>query len=168
MDILRHAELGNVEVWTSAIAVAEVIRPRDQFIPSPLPSWCKPILEKFPHLEEELKKLWDFFKHKTQPTRQLTDQELKAIQDLFAADYINMIHLDERTINESVTIARKYGLKPMDAIHAASASLKRPPIDEFHCFDKDYAKAASILKLTIPSRISTQESFKEFIRPITE
>lgn len=167
MDILRHAELGNVQVWTSAITMAEVLRPKDPFVPSPLPEWCKPMLEKFPQLEVEIRKLWDFFKRRTLPTRQLTDAEANAIQDLFNADWVQIIHLDERTINEAVTIATKYGLRPMDAIHAASAFLKRPAIDEFHYFDKDYSKVSSILKLATPTRISSQEEFKEFIRPIT-
>src|SRR5581483_1735367 len=103
-------------------------------------------------LEIDIRKLWDFFKRRTLPTRQLTDEETKAIQDLFNADFVRIIHLDERTINEAVTIARKYGLKPMDAIHAASAFLKRPQIDEFHYFDKDYSKVSSILPLAAPKR----------------
>jgi predicted nucleic acid-binding protein len=167
MDILRHAELGNVEIWTSAITMAEVIRPKNPFTPVALPEWSKSVLEKFPAIEIELRKLWDFFKRRTMPTRQLTDAEATAIQDLFNADWIKIIHLDERTINEAVTMARKYGLKPMDAIHAASAYLKRPPIDEFHYFDKDYSRVSAILKLALPSRISAQEEFKQFIRPIT-
>ncbi len=162
----RLTEAGTSHVLS--LLVAEVIRPRDAFTPSPLPEWCKPVLEKFPQIELEVRKLWDFFKRRTMPTRQLNDVEAKAIQDLFNNNWIKLIHLDERTINEAVTIARKYGLKPMDAIHAASAFLKRPPIDEFHYFDKDYTKVSGILKLATPSRISSQEEFREFVRPITE
>src|SRR5438128_10655290 len=71
-DILRHAELGNVEIWTSAITISEVIRPKDKFTPSPLPRWCKPVIETFPTVEDEIRKLWDFFKRRTMPTRLLS------------------------------------------------------------------------------------------------
>jgi hypothetical protein len=64
-DILRHAELGDVEIWTSTITIAEVIRPKDRFSPSKFPTWCLPILEKFPTVEDEIRKLWDFFKRRT-------------------------------------------------------------------------------------------------------
>ena len=167
-DILRHAELGDVEIWTSAVTMSEVIRPRDKFTPFPLPEWCTPILEKFPLIEPEIRKLWDFFKRRTMPTRQLSEQEIKAIQALFDADWIKLIHLDERTAKEAVEISRKFKLRPMDAIHAASACLKKPQIDAFHYFDKDYEAIRGLVPLAEPTRISSQEEFKQFIPPITQ
>jgi predicted nucleic acid-binding protein len=167
-DILRHAELGNIEIWTSTATICEVIRPKDKFIPLPLPDWCAPVLEKFPDVEQKIRELWDYFKRRTMPKRLLSGQEIAAIESLFSAPYIKAIHLDERTAKEAVRMAQQFGLMPMDAIHAASAFLKKPPIDKFHVFDKDYKKVAHLLNIEEPVRISPQEGFKEFVRPITE
>lgn len=37
-DILSHAEKGSAEIWTSSFTLAEVIRPRDKFVPKPFPA----------------------------------------------------------------------------------------------------------------------------------
>ena len=81
-DILSHAARGEAEIWTSSFTLVEVVRPRDKFSPKPFPAWVNPVLEKFPKVEEEIRRLWDFFGERTRPTRALTADELLAIQQL--------------------------------------------------------------------------------------
>jgi predicted nucleic acid-binding protein len=167
-DIMQHCERGNVEIWTSSITLAEVIRPRDKFIPKPFPTWVEPILEKVPLVEQQLRALWDFHTLKTRPSRALTAEQLAGIQQLLHPDRIKTIQVDDRIAGMAVDISRKHGLKPVDAIHAASAialhKLKR--IEVLQHWDKDYDQIGGLMPVENPSRISSQGGFKEFIKPI--
>jgi predicted nucleic acid-binding protein len=167
-DILNHAEKGTVEIWTSSLTLVEVVRPRDKFVPLRFPVWTDPVLEKFPLIEQELRKLWDFFTERTRPTRTLTADELTAIQQLLDPRRIKTAQLDDRIASSAVALARTYGIKPADAIHAATAIdlLANKRIEVLQHWDKGYERIKHLVPVECPERISPQGSFKELIRPI--
>jgi hypothetical protein len=137
-----RCERGNVEIWTSSITIAEVIRPRESFIPAPLPNWASPALKKFPSIEPRLRLLWDFYSQRTRPTRTLSDAEIKGIKQLVNPNRIRTIQVDDKIANAAVDLSRTVGLKPVDAIHAASAIAlhKLKKIEVLQYWDKDYEK----------------------------
>ncbi|HLJ85676.1 MAG TPA: PIN domain-containing protein [Candidatus Angelobacter sp.] len=167
-DIMEHVDKGNVEIWTSSITLAEVIRPKDRFVPTPFPQWVAPILGKFPAAEIELRRLWDFFVRRTMPTRMLTDEELAGIRNLLTPRRVKTVVVDDRIANAAVEISRTCGLKPMDAIHAASAMTlhRNNRIEVLQYWDKDYERVGHLVPVETPERISAQQGFKEVIQPI--
>jgi predicted nucleic acid-binding protein len=169
-DILQHSANGTAEIWTSSFTIAEVIRPRDKFIAKPLPSWTDAVLEKFPQVEIPLRNLWNFHIQRTRPTRLLTKKEMDGISQLLHPDRIHTIKLDDRIAASAVEISRNYGLKPADAIHAASAIdlHKRKKVEVLQHWDKDYDKLKDLIPVEFPTRISPQHAFKEFIKPLGE
>jgi predicted nucleic acid-binding protein len=167
-DILTHAEKGTVEIWTSSLTLAEVVRPREKFIPKPFPGWTSPVLEKFPTVEKELRQLWDFYTERTRPTRVLTAEELVAIQQLLDPRRIKTAQIDDRIANSAVAISRTYGLKPADAIHAATAIDLRDNkrIEVLQHWDRGYDRVKHLVPVECPERISPQGSFPQFVQPI--
>jgi hypothetical protein len=69
--------------------------------------------------------------------------------------WIKKIVVDERVANKAVEIARDYDMKPADAIHAASAVLKK--VDAIQRWDKDFGKVRSIIAQEDPVRLSLQD-----------
>jgi hypothetical protein len=167
-DILQLCGTGVVEIWTSSITIAEVIRPKDKFIAKPLPAWTEEVLNKFPQVEAPLRTMWDFQVQRTQPTRALTQAEMDGIKQLLNPSRIRTIKLDDRIALSAVDISRNYGLKPVDAIHAASAIElhKHKKVEVLQHWDKGYEKIRSLIPVEFPTRISSQHQFKEFIEPI--
>jgi predicted nucleic acid-binding protein len=167
-DIMQHCARGNAQIFTSSLTIAEVVRPREKFAPKPFPSWVAAVLEKFPQVEQHLRTLWDFHTERTRPTRILTPQELAGIQQLLHPERIKTIQLDDQIANEAVVLARTRGLKPMDAIHAASAIAlrKRNRVEVLQHWDKDYEKIRDLIPSENPTRISPQEAFREFLKPV--
>jgi predicted nucleic acid-binding protein len=52
---------------------------------------------------------------------ELEKKQAQLIQDFFENDYIEIRALDRLTAEQAAEISRKYGLKPPDAIHVATA-----------------------------------------------
>jgi predicted nucleic acid-binding protein len=167
-DILKHCANGVVEIWTSSLTIAEVIRPKEKFVAKQLPSWTESVLEKFPTVEPHIRNLWDFHTKRTRRTRTLTPGEVDGIRQLLHPDRIRTIKLDDRIAASAVDIARTYGLKPADAVHAASALdlYKRKKVEALQHWDNDFEKIQHLLPVEPPTRISSQHEFKEFMKPL--
>lgn len=154
VDVLENARKGEVEVWTSVLTIAEVVRRKLPAQEKPLPAWATIIAEKCPSALPHVQKLWEFHDKKTAPTQALKPEEIAGLQDLFNEKYIHKIQVDEITARRAVELARDYGLRPADAIHAASALIK--PCDCLQHFDKEFERISNLIKVEEPEMISTQ------------
>jgi predicted nucleic acid-binding protein len=161
--VLYEAEKGDVKIWTSYLTVAEVIRPKIPFECPPIPDWVAQLLSAVPrehaHLRKEFEKqfdnIWSKFKKQTRPSRRLTDQEIEKIEGMFRWPWLTNILVDEKIVQRAVSISQKYGLKPNDAIHVASA-LAVKKITAIQYWDKDYERVAELITVEPPTQVSSQ------------
>ncbi|HZQ92197.1 MAG TPA: PIN domain-containing protein [Terriglobales bacterium] len=162
-DVLLHAQRKEIEIWTSMFTIAEVIRPRrmQPVIPN-LPDWAtRPLTSKDPELqklfkgeENQIKEVWEYYHRNTAPYERLTKDQINNIAGMFEWKFIQKVLVDERTAKKAVELSRDYDLKPADAIHAASAILKR--VDALQRWDKDFDKVKSLIAVEEPVRLSAQ------------
>ena len=143
--------------------IAEVIRPRRmQPIVPALPVWAtQPHTSKDPEIqklfkgaENQIKGIWEFYYRNTAPYEKLATKHINHIAAMFEWKFIQKILIDERTAKKAVEISRDYELKPADAIHAASAILKK--VDALQRWDRDYDKVKSLITVEEPERMSSQ------------
>ena len=163
-DVLVHAQRKEIEIWTSTFTIAEVIRPRrmQPIIPK-LPEWAtRPLaLSKEPEIQKvfaaaqnQINEIWEYYYRNTAPYERLSTQHINRISSMFEWGWVQKILVDERTAKKAVEISRDYDLKPADAIHAASAILKK--VDAIQRWDKDYDKVKSLIAVEEPVRLSSQ------------
>jgi predicted nucleic acid-binding protein len=158
-DVLRHAQSGTIEIWTSTWTIVEVVRPRRQGS-KPLPQWAveaiKAIEKSFPDAQRELEQLWR--RHQSfEPTKKLTAPQIAQIQRMFEWPFVKKINLDQRTANKAVELARDCGLKPADSVHAASAILKK--VDTLQRWDRDFDRVKHLITVEEPQQISAPSLF---------
>ncbi len=153
-DVLKNAQNGVVEIWTSVWTIAEVIRPKDPPISRPLPSWAADLSSKAPNALPEVQKLWDYFVKQTRPSRQLTPSEISSIAKMFQWSWVKKIQVDERIANDAVSLCRDYGLRPADAVHAASAIVRK--CDALQQWDRDFDKVRNLIAVEEPVHLSPQ------------
>ena len=85
----------------------------------------------------------------------LTAEQVAKISDMFKWRWLKKIDLDQRIAFKAAEISRDYGLKPADAIHAASAlSLKQ--IQVLQHWDRDYSKISTLIRAENPQVVSLQ------------
>ena len=151
-DVLKHAELGELEIWISTWVIVEVIRPR---MPgnAPLPEWAKKAIEKVPEAAKPLEELWKRYQ-RANPTQKLTPEQISRIQDMFEWPFLKKMYVDERVAAKAVEYSRDFGFKPGDAVHAASAVLQG--CDVLHRWDKDFDKIKHLIQVEEPRRLSPQ------------
>lgn len=155
-DVLRHARNRDLQLCTSTFTIAEVIRPRRPGS-APLPAWALSaiaVVEKeFPNARREMDVLWT--RHQaSESLPKLTAEEIAKIQAMFEWPFILMIDLDQPTALRAVALARDCGLKPADAVHAASAMVAEASI--LQKWDRDFQKVAHLITIDEPKRISAQ------------
>jgi predicted nucleic acid-binding protein len=153
-DILKNAQNGHIEIWTSMWAIVEVIRPKNPPQTKPLPKWAAEIGAKAPASLPEVQKLWDYWVKQTTPTRMLSAHEIAQISKMFQWNYINKILVDEPIALAAVGLSRSHGLRPADAVHAASAIAAK--CDAIQCWDRDYSKVGHLIAVEEPTHISPQ------------
>jgi len=153
-DILKNAQNAHVEIWTSMWAIVEVIRPKNPPQVKPLPKWATEISSKAPASWPEVQKLWDYWVRQTTPTRMLSAHEIAQIGGMFQWKYINKILVDEPIALAAVGLSRTHGLRPADAVHAASAIAAK--CDAIQCWDRDYSKVSHLIAIEEPVHISPQ------------
>lgn len=157
-DILDHARNRGVELWTSTWTIAEVIRPRRHGA-APLPLWAiraiATLKKEFPAIEEELPRLWNRYQS-SDPMKKLTSEEISLINGMFRWPYVQKVNLDERIAGKAVELARDYGLKPSDSVHAASAMMAR--VSVLQRWDRDFDKVKHLVPVEEPQQISAQNS----------
>lgn len=154
-DVLIHAEQGSIEIWTSTLTIAEVIRPRRMMPTIPaLLDWTNKAIELFPKSKNQITEIWEYYHKNTAPYETLTKDQVNKIAEMFEWKWVQKIILDERTAKKAVELSRDYGLKPADAIHAASALLKK--LDAIQRWDKDFDKIKTLITVEEPQRLSAQ------------
>ena len=84
----------------------------------------------------------------------LSHTKIYMIQDMFDWPLLKKIYLDERVAREAVKLARDCGLRPGDAVHAASAILKK--LDVLQRWDRDFDKLKQLIAVEEPQRITKQ------------
>lgn len=159
-DILRQVTLGAVEIWTSTWTIVEVIRPKRRGV-APLPDWANLMIEAVPEARGELEILWQRHQNSA-PSVRITDQEIEAIEAMFES-YTKKIELDQIVAEKAVALAREYGLKPGDAVHAASAILKK--VDALQHWDKDFKRVEALVHVEEPSLITGQGQLFSLVAP---
>lgn len=166
-DVLRHARNGDIEIWTSAWTITEVIRPRRPGS-APMPEWAlmavEAVKKEFPAAQRELEALWQRYQA-AEPSTKLTTAQVEKIHSMFEWQFIKLINLDERVAREAVKLSRGYGLKPADSVHAASAILKK--VEVLQKWDRDFDKVKSLIQVEEPQWITTQTSLIDTIEMMT-
>jgi len=152
-DVLRHANLGDIEIWISVWAIIEVIRPKKPGN-APLPPWATKAIAAVPEAREPLEDLWRRFQ-RASPSQKLTDDQIAKIQQMFEWPFLKKIYIDERMANKAVQLERDCGIKPADAVHAACAILAG--CDVIQRWDKDFDRVKHLIEVTEPKRITAQE-----------
>jgi len=165
-DVLRHARNGDVEIWTSTWTIVEVIRPR-RHGSAPLPTWAVKAIEAikkdFPNAPKELETLWKRYQS-NDPATKLTPEQIRKIQAMFEWSFIKKINLDEPVANKAVELARDYGLKPADSVHAASAIVRKVPV--LQRWDRDFDKVKHLIGVEEPKRLTPEKPlFAGLIEP---
>ena len=82
----------------------------------------------------------------------LTDDQVAKLRKMFQWPWLKKIQVHEQLALDASDLARAVGLKPADAIHAATAIAEQ--CDEFQCWDRDFNKVASRINVTSPTYIS--------------
>ena len=73
---------------------------------------------------------------------------------MFEWPFLKKMYVDERVASRAVEYARDFGLKPGDAVHAASAILQS--CDVLQRWDRDFDKVQHLIKVEDPKRLSPQ------------
>ena len=165
-DMLDHARAGDIEIWTSCWTLVETIRPRDKYVPQPLPDWSKALeatdpegAKLYPTAEAELRSIWDFYKRNTMPSRLLPAVQIEKIKQMFAWSWIKKIQVVPTIAAHAAEIARTCNMKPPDSLHVASALARR--CDVLNRFDRHFEKTDHLIQSREPVRISPPDLLSE-------
>lgn len=151
-DILRHAKDGTIQLWTSTWTIVEVIRPKNHGS-APLPDWAKKAIKAVPEASEELGRLWKRYQA-SDPATKLTGKQIEKISAMFEWPFVHKINVDERVSKKAVELARDFGLKPADAVHAAAAIIRK--VSALQRWDRDFDKVKSLILVEEPKQLSQQ------------
>lgn len=156
-DNLKHAKSGAIQIWTSTWTIVEVVRPK-RHGSAPLPDWAGKAIEaiekEHPNAKQELETLWRRYQS-NDPATKLTPEQIEKIQGMFEWNFIRKINLDERVATKAVSLCRDYGLKPADAVHAASALVAK--VSVLQRWDRDFEKVKALITVEEPNRMSAQD-----------
>src|ERR1700722_10979899 len=87
VDILKHAQDGQIEIWTSVWTIVEVIRPKSP-IPDafPLPKWAELLnatddkgAVRYPTATAHFTQVWEYYQRHTLPDRLLPEKDAARI-----------------------------------------------------------------------------------------
>ena len=162
-DILKHARSKEVEIWTSAWTVVEVIRPHpvvpDNF---PLPRWAHLLEAKnpddsviYPKAAAHFKLIWEYHQRHTQPQRLISEKDADAIKQMFDWPWLKLIDVVPAVAHRAAEIMRNYNMKAGDSIHVASAVYRQCEV--LHRWDRDFQKTDSIIQSADPERMTPQD-----------
>lgn len=165
-DVLKHARNNDIEIYTSNWTKVEVIRPKLHGA-APLPLWASEAIAameaKYPQIRTELETLWKRYQS-NDPAKKLTAKQIEKIKGMFEWDFIVPVNLDERVAEKAVELSRSLGLKPADAVHAASALIAKVPV--LQKWDRDFDKIAHLITVEEPQKISAQNSLLDALEVI--
>lgn len=160
--VLKHARNGDIEIWTSVWTIAETIRPKERFQPSPLPLWAVLLTapdEKgnmpYPKAHGEFDKIWTYYKKNTVHTRLLTEEQALLIRGMFDWPWVKKIQVGPAIAHRAAEIARSHNMKASDSLHVASALSRSCEV--LHRWDRDYERTDALIPSEEPKRLSTQQ-----------
>jgi predicted nucleic acid-binding protein len=165
-DILNHANMGKVQIWTSTWTIVETIRPRRRnVVAPPLPEWALAAVKAKPESSGQITEIWEYFHRNTAPMERLTPEQIGQISKMFQWPFLTKVIVDERVAIKAVELCRTYGLKPADSIHAASAILT--PAEVLQRWDRDFDRIKDLIPVEEPQMISNQPPLiEDFRKPI--
>ncbi len=159
IDLLNHARNDGIEIWTSVWTIAETIRPKAIYEPSPLPEWASLLKNTdskgdllYPKAHGQFEDIWKYYKKNTLATRMLSDEHATTIKQMFEWPWIKTIQVIPAIAQKATEISRKYNMKPADAVHVASALFMECEI--IHRWDRDYSKTDGLIKSAEPQKMS--------------
>jgi predicted nucleic acid-binding protein len=79
----------------------------------------------------------------------LTPEQIRLIEGMFRWPWVKKHSLDERLALKAVALARDFGLKPGDSIHAATAIAAN--VDVLQQWDRDFKKVSHLVTVAEPS-----------------
>ena len=82
----------------------------------------------------------------------LTPEEIEKISGMFQWPWLRKIDVDQRVAMHAVTLSRDYNLYPADAVHAASAILRKAQV--LQRWDRDFDKVNHLIKVEEPQMIT--------------
>ena len=82
----------------------------------------------------------------------LTDEQVALLEGMFKWPWIKKIQVHEELARAAARLARDCGLKPADAIHAATAIAEK--VDQLQRWDYDFNKVAHLIPVTEPTYLS--------------
>lgn len=170
-DILEHAQRDDIELFTSSWAIVETIRPRKEYVPSPLPLWVASFEQKdkdgklmFPNAMQQFQEIWGYYdKRNNSPARKLTEEEAEIIKNLFTYPFVRKITVDPVIASRAAEIARGTSLRPADSLHVASALAAQCTC--IQSWDRDYSATTDLIPWQKPERLSPQGVLPELIAP---
>jgi hypothetical protein len=71
---------------------------------------------------------------------------------MFRWTWIRKIDVDQRVAYRAVTLSRDFGLKPSDAVHAATAMIWN--LDVLQKWDRDFGKVAHLIAIEEPTLLT--------------
>ncbi len=84
----------------------------------------------------------------------LTPEQVAKLEGMFRWPFLKKIQVHEALALKAARLARENGLKPADAIHAATALDQHA--SELQAWDADYGKVAHLIKVTEPAYLYTK------------
>lgn len=170
-DVMRNARDGQIELYTSVFTIAETIRPKELYVPSPKPEWAHLLAEPdkagvvpYPKAELHFENIWAFYTRHTLKTRLLSEHEATMIKKMFMWRWINKIDVFPAIADRAAEISRTHNIKAADSIHVASALSKG--CDVLHRWDKDYENTDSLIRSIDPVRLSPSTLLSELRPPL--
>jgi predicted nucleic acid-binding protein len=82
----------------------------------------------------------------------LTEQQVELIQGMFQWEWLRKVQVHQTVAFAASDLARKFKLKPADAIHAATALAKK--VDALQAFDRDFAAIATLVNVEEPKYLT--------------
>ncbi len=92
----------------------------------------------------------------------LTDGQVVLLDGMFKWPWVKKIQVHEDLAREAGKLARAHGLKPADAIHAATAIAEKA--DQLQRWDYDFQKIAHLIPVTEPAYLSQMPLLQ--VRPL--
>lgn len=160
-DILKHARNGDIEIWTSVWTIAETIRPKQPYRPTPVPAWASLLTQPdskgnvpYPNAAVELENIWNYYKRHTVGTQLLSEAHATKIKGMFDWSWINKIQIVPAIAHRAAEIARSHNMKAADSLHVASALSRN--CDVLQRWDRDYSRTDNLIPSEDPVQISAQ------------
>jgi predicted nucleic acid-binding protein len=86
--------------------------------------------------------------------KRLSPEDIARIEGMFRWSWLKKIDVDQRVAFKAVELARDRGLRPADAVHAATAILR--DLDVLQRWDNDFSAVADLIAIEEPGWMTAQ------------